>query len=558
MADKSAIEWTDATWNPMTGCTKVSRGCDHCYAERFSERFRGVRNHPFEQGFDLTLRPDRLNQPLQWHRPRLIFVNSMSDLFHKHVPSNYIDRVFETMEAANWHIYQVLTKRSSLLRDYVNKRYPDRSVPAHIWLGVSIEDAAMLVRLAHLKKTNAQVRFVSFEPLLNSIGKVDLTGISWAIVGGESGPGARYIDPYWVRELRNQCLAQGVAFFFKQWGGRTPKAGGNELDGRQWLEYPNVGHTYRLHHGLRAAGAPTDEDGKDAAVGPWAKEKLGCLGKYLDAYTNILSKQQWLKEGYVYIDAFAGRGKYRVRTKETATQDPNQSVLDVEMPYMTDSDQAEFINGSPRVALSIKNKFTDYVFIESDSTRAEQLKELEASVAGQARVHIRQQDCNAYLKETIPKVNWKQRRGVIFIDPFGMQIPWSTLTQIAATKAIEVFINFPVGMAIQRLLRKDAKFSEEQRYKLDGYFGTPDWFDVVYETSTDMAGEITRKRRNSGKLLLNWYREQLEKAFGYVSEARLICNSHGGHLYYLIFAGPNKTGRKIANYILSQGEIVER
>ncbi len=239
MARKSTIEWTNSTWNPVTGCTKVSAGCDHCYAERFSERFRGVKGHPFESGFDLTLRPERIEQPAHWRRPQLIFVNSMSDLFHKNIPTEYIHRVFDTMERADWHIYQVLTKRSSLMRRFVQGRYRDGKAPPHIWLGVSIENAAALTRLRHLKQTNASVRFVSFEPLLGPPGVVDLEDIHWVIAGGESGPGARPMEVEWVRELRDQCLGQGVAFFFKQWGGRTPKAGGNRLDGRQWLEYPD-------------------------------------------------------------------------------------------------------------------------------------------------------------------------------------------------------------------------------------------------------------------------------------------------------------------------------
>ncbi len=240
MSDKSAIEWTDATWNPVTGCSKVSKGCDNCYAERFSERFRGVAGHPFETGFDLTLRPDRFEQPLSWKKPKLIFVNSMSDLFHKEIPSPFISQVFDTMELADWHIYQVLTKRSSLMRNWINQRYIDRKVPAHIWLGVSIEDRSVLSRLRHLREANAAIRFVSFEPLLGPIDPVDLTRIHWVIVGGESGPRARYIDPGWVRDIRDACQEAGVAFFFKQWGGRTPKARGNVLDGRQWLDYPAV------------------------------------------------------------------------------------------------------------------------------------------------------------------------------------------------------------------------------------------------------------------------------------------------------------------------------
>ncbi len=238
MADNSTIEWTDATWNPVTGCTKVSAGCDNCYAERFSERFRGVAGHYFKTGFDLTLRPQRLDQPLTWKRPRRIFVNSMSDLFHKGVPVNYVSEVFDVMERANHHVYQILTKRSSLLRNFVNARYGDNGCPRHIWLGVSIESPDYLVRLEHLRQTRADVRFVSFEPLVERMGQISMKGINWAIVGGESGHNARPIEPVWVREIRDQCRKQSVAFFFKQWGGRTPKARGNIIDGRKWLDFP--------------------------------------------------------------------------------------------------------------------------------------------------------------------------------------------------------------------------------------------------------------------------------------------------------------------------------
>jgi protein gp37 len=269
MAEHSAIEWTESTWNPVTGCTKLSAGCDHCYAERFSERFRNVPNHPFSSGFDLTLRPERLEQPKSWRRPRLIFVNSMSDLFHKNVPVTFVERVFETMESADWHVFQVLTKRSSLMRRFVNARYRERAVPEHIWLGVSIENASTLSRLRHLKETNAMIRFVSFEPLLGPIGDVDLKGIDWVIAGGESGPRSRPVRIDWLRELRDACRAQRVAFFFKQWGGRTPKAGGNRLDGEQCLAWP-------IHHGGVSAsdvpGPPSDDTAMD--VGPWTQEKL--------------------------------------------------------------------------------------------------------------------------------------------------------------------------------------------------------------------------------------------------------------------------------------------
>ena len=240
MAETTRIEWTDATWNPVTGCSKVTSGCDFCYAERFSERFRGVEGHPFEHGFDLTIRPARLRQPLQWRNPRRIFVNSMSDLFHKDVSSKFIDGVFDTMEEADWHTYQVLTKRSPLMVRYLRNRYRGGEAPSHIWLGVSIEDRRNTVRLKHLKVAQASVKFVSFEPLLASVGPLDLRGIDWAIVGGESGPQARPMVEEWAVEIRDQCQRDRVAFFFKQWGGIRPKAGGRLLRGHEWNEYPET------------------------------------------------------------------------------------------------------------------------------------------------------------------------------------------------------------------------------------------------------------------------------------------------------------------------------
>ena len=238
VSDKTAIEWTDATWNPVTGCTKISAGCDNCYAERFAERFRGVPGHPFEPGFDLTLRPERLGQPLLWKSPRMIFVNSMSDLFHKAVPYEYVDKVFETMESATHHTFQILTKRSSRMRNYVNQRFNDGPVPEHIWLGVSVEDGTKKSRINHLQQTNASIRFLSLEPLIGPIGQMNLDGINWVIAGGESGPGYRPVAIQWVREIKNQCLSKDVAFFFKQWGGLRPKSGGRMLDGKEWNDFP--------------------------------------------------------------------------------------------------------------------------------------------------------------------------------------------------------------------------------------------------------------------------------------------------------------------------------
>jgi protein gp37 len=238
MSDRSAIEWTEATWNPVTGCSKVSPGCAHCYAEAFAERFRGVPNHPYEQGFDLRLWPTRLEAPLAWRRPRMVFVNSMSDLFHEDVPKSFISSVFEVMERAERHTFQVLTKRPERVAALAD----ELRWPPNVWMGVSIENRRWVHRADVLRSLPAVVRFISAEPLLGPLGDLDLRGITWLIAGGESGHGHRPIDPAWVRDLRDRCLIDGIAFFFKQWGGRYPKAGGRLLDGREWSQMPPSPH----------------------------------------------------------------------------------------------------------------------------------------------------------------------------------------------------------------------------------------------------------------------------------------------------------------------------
>jgi protein gp37 len=235
----SKIEWTDATWNPVRGCTKISPGCKHCYAERFAERFRGVKGHPFEQGFDLRLIPSKLAEPLRWSKPRMIFVNSMSDLFHETVPLSYILRVAATMQVARWHTYQVLTKRSARLREVLSGPLREAAKEAHIWWGVSVEDRRYgMPRIADLQAVPAAVRFLSIEPLLEDLGRLPLDGISWVIVGGESGPGARPMEESWVLSIREQCEAASVPFFFKQWGGVRKKAAGRKLRGMTHNEFP--------------------------------------------------------------------------------------------------------------------------------------------------------------------------------------------------------------------------------------------------------------------------------------------------------------------------------
>lgn len=231
------IEWTDETWNPVTGCKKVSPGCKYCYAETIAGvRFRGTRAFP--NGFEPTLHPDRLDQPFRWRKPRRVFVNSMSDLFGEFVPEDYLAEVFNVMRQADWLTYQILTKRAERLRHWTNAR-PWLKDASHIWLGVSVEDREYgLPRIGQLRHANAAVKFLSIEPLLESLGRLDLTDIDWVIVGGESGPRARPMKADWVREIRDQCIEARVPFFFKQWGGRNKKKAGRELDGRTWDEFP--------------------------------------------------------------------------------------------------------------------------------------------------------------------------------------------------------------------------------------------------------------------------------------------------------------------------------
>ena len=236
MGDKSAIEWTDATWNPVTGCTKISPGCKHCYAERLAVRLQAMGNPRYRNAFDVTLHPDQIELPLRWRRPRRIFVNSMSDLYHEAVPDEYIQRVFEVMVRAEHHVFQVLTKRRERLPEIAG-RLP---WPPNVWQGVSVENADYVARIADLRQVPAAVRFLSVEPLLGAIPKLPLDGIHWVICGGESGHERRELSPEWARLIRDQCVRMGVPFFFKQWGGRTSKSGGRVLDGRTWDQMPPI------------------------------------------------------------------------------------------------------------------------------------------------------------------------------------------------------------------------------------------------------------------------------------------------------------------------------
>ncbi len=236
MADNSSIEWTEATWNPVTGCTKISPGCEHCYAERMAHRLKGMGSPNYRNGFSLTLQPQLLERPLHWKKPRMIFVNSMSDLFHRDVPDQYIQEVFDVMRRASWHQFQVLTKRASRLSRITSRI----QWPANVWMGVSVESTEYEFRIDYLRRIGARIKFLSLEPLLGPLPDLNLTNIDWVIVGGESGPGARPMDKQWVVDIKRQCKKAHVAFFFKQWGGTNKKKAGRLLNNRTWDEMPSI------------------------------------------------------------------------------------------------------------------------------------------------------------------------------------------------------------------------------------------------------------------------------------------------------------------------------
>lgn len=258
MGDKSGIEWTDATWNPVTGCTKVSAGCDHCYAEILAFRLQKMGQDKYRNGFEVTLHPQALAIPLKWRAPRRVFVNSMSDLFHARVPGDFVAQVWDVMARCPQHTFQVLTKRPERMARWT----AEHPAPPNVWLGTSVEDGRVIRRIDRLRESRADVRFLSCEPLIGPLPALNLAGIHWVITGGESGEGARPCDLEWVRDIRDQCLHAGIAFFHKQWGGRTPKSQGRQLDGRTWDEFP--------HHRLRA----TDDERNGGAITNLINEPL--------------------------------------------------------------------------------------------------------------------------------------------------------------------------------------------------------------------------------------------------------------------------------------------
>ncbi len=290
---------------------------------------------------------------------------------------------------------------------------------------------------------------------------------------------------------------------------------------------------------------------KDGTVGPWAKEKLACLGQYLQAYTSILNKQNFLK-GYLYFDAFAGAGRAKLRTK---SRKPIRGLFD----EAVDGEQQEFVDGSPRVALAVDPPFTQYIFVDASAERVAELEKLKA-LHPELRIRIQRDDASAAIDSILINnrgIDWRRWRGVVLLDPFGLQVKWPTLEAIAKTKSLEVLINFPLGHTIHRLLSKAEMPNAARQQLLDGYFGSPEWRDVVYEKSLTLFDDVDfRKIDDAGTKLVKWYNARLKQIFGHSAAPRVIRNSHGTPIYYLLFAGPNATGAKIANHILRQGDPV--
>ena len=526
---KTLNRWTDTTWNPVTGCTKISAGCDNCYAERFSERFRGVKGHPFRTGFDLTLRPDRVAQPLKWKRPRMVFVNSMSDLFHKSIPPAYIASVFDTMEAADWHVYQILTKRSSLMQKFINERYGTRKVPAHIWLGVSVEHAQATSRIVHLQRSNATVRFL-FRGAASCTGRrTRFAGHPLGYCWRRKRLGARPMQPEWALDVRDQCVEAGVAFFFKQWGGRSPKATGRLLGGREWNEFSPLAYCVG---GASIAGLiMTDIHFSPDEIGPWSEIKLEIIEKYGPAYTQAFSGRGKTLRKF-YIDGFSGAGLHR--SKATGAN----------------------IEGSPARALKIVPPFDGFYFIDMNKDKTEYLRK---QCEGRAGVTILTGDCSKHLtREVLPKIRYElYTRALCLLDPYGMHLNWDVIQQAGQSRAVDMFLNFPVmDMNRNAIWRNPGKVRPTEIDRMNWFWGDDSWLKVAYVESRQQSlfGDPPDLIKQDNETIAAAFRDRLQKVagFAYVPEPLPMRNSNNAVLYYLFFAAASKTADKIIREIFEK------
>jgi three-Cys-motif partner protein len=451
----SAIEWTQSTWNPVTGCSKVSPGCAHCYAETFAERWRGIKDHSYEQGFDLRLWPSRLEYPLKWRKPRIIFVNSMSDLFHEDIPDDYVAEVFGVMNEADHHIYQILTKRPERMAELAQSL----GWPEHIWMGVTIENRRFIDRADFLRKVPAAIRFISAEPLLGPLENLDLTDIHWLIAGGESGPKHRPVKEEWIRQIRDQCLEEEVPFFFKQWGGARAKSGGRLLEGKEWNGMPD--------HDLSPSLAPTgpkvprsrQRDVPDSADEKWeyaahSEAKHEILRRYLGAWLSILGrgKKGWQPARLILLDGFAGRGRYM-------KGEPGSPAVMFE-----------------RAAQVANDGLVKKVLIrcsEPDSTNFAHLKEV-ADGLHHERVQVvpTQETFEDVAQKFIAYATKKKRPSPTFVmvDPYGVRgIKLKTLKKMLSFDRVEVLLTF--------MVRDPSRFLREENYAdpLTALFGGDSW-----------------------------------------------------------------------------------
>jgi three-Cys-motif partner protein len=472
MPGPSAIEWTQVTWNPVTGCDKVSPGCAHCYAETFAERWRGVSGHPYVQGFDLRLWPERLEHPLRWREPRVIFVNSMSDLFHEDIPVEYIHQVFDVMARADHHIYQVLTKRHERLAELA----PQLPWPPHIWMGVTIENRRFVTRADYLRAVPAAVRFISAEPLLGFLEQLDLEGIHWVIAGGESGPKHRPVRAEWIRHVRDLCLAHEVPFFFKQWGGFRAKSGGRLLDGREWNQMPahRLGSTIAVT-GPGSAPRKRPRDIPDDADEKWvytehAAAKHEILHRYLDAWIPILGQRR--HDLLVLIDGFAGRGRYM------GGQPGSPHIMFDRAVRAVDRGQAK------------------HVMIRCAEVHPANFAHLEEVCQGLKHANV----------QIVPKLQtfdelandfaaWAERRrppppSFVMVDPYGVRgVKLTTLRRLLAIDRTEVPLTF--------MVRDPSRFLQEPNYAepMTEMFGDDAWESC--ENNPDRATCLMLKFRQT-------------------------------------------------------------
>ena len=530
----SAIEWTDETWNPLTGCTRVSPGCDHCYMFTLYPRLRAMGVPGYETApDDIRLLPDRLKTPLRWKHPRRVFVNSMSDLFHPKVPFAFISQVFSVMREAGLskgHVFQVLTKRPGRavgwwLQNSVE--FPE-GWPCNVWIGTSVESQKYAPRLTVLGRIPAPVRFVSAEPLLE---RIDLSSwlndgaVQWVIAGGESGPGARPMDLSWVRDLRDQSTAAGVPFFLKQLGGTRKKRGGPAavIDEEQWLQTPTM-------------------EGKTMANmsfgGQWTLEKLDILERYLNAYTTALKDQPF---DLIYVDAFAGQGSFR----------PGSGYAEEDY-----GDFQPLYDGSARRALRITDKpFDRFIFNDIDSRRSLELVRLRQEYPNRS-ITVKDEDANRMLREFCQNLR-PMERAVVFLDPFATEVSWSTIEIIAKTEKIDCWILFPVG-AIARMMPLVGRPTNVLAIQLDRIFGSREHWRDFYRQSVQLSFLDTDpgyERPGGSGPIADLYRERLESVFYTVAPTRRIFkNSRNSPMFELFFGASNPVGAapaiRIADHIL--------